>query len=555
MAITPINTGALENWLGSKLAPRQVGPKSSNTGTMEFWLGARQAPRFFTTSLLQTISPSGIASAEAFGTDTINQNMTLTAIASAEAFGTASVNLAINPSAIVSAEAFGTATLNRNILLTGIVSAEAFGTPTITSPILLTGIVSAEAFGTAVVSLRSLSVVGIASAEAFGSLTIVNAAIVIVATPFIVDGARAWVILYDTNGQKVAVFDDWITLEIKHTLNSFSTAVLELDGNDPRLSYFLLDTILEVWRRAGDYVYLEYIGFHRTAERQLSTEQQYTFISNSVGLLHLVRRRVVAYVAVTAFTLKQAPAETVMKQIVNENLGPGAISPPRFVAGVMPGFSIAADGALGPVYTAQLDTSNVLDVLNNISTAIIDTTTLNTVDFDVIRTGPITFEFRTYWPQRGVDRTASLAFSPELGNMSGPVYRIDRTDEVNQMIVLGPGQGSSQWILPVAGTGQTDSPWNTLEATTNGSGSSTTDSYDSLLSAGQTALNESMPKETFTFDVVQEDIALYGRDYTVGDRVTARLADISRVVKIVGATLTIREGEETIGLDFSELPG
>lgn len=373
----------------------------------------------------------------------------------------------------------------------------------------------------------------------------------------ILAAARAWVVLYDTTGTKVALFDDWYNLDIKHVLNGVDTLTLEIDGGDSRIGLFTLDSIIEVWRtatgNAADAT-VEYTGFHRTVERQLNDKQQSLFISGSVGLNHLLKRRVVAYPTVTAFTLKQAAADTVMKQMVDENCGPGAVSPPRYTAGAFPGFSVAVDVALGPIYTAQLDTSNLLDALNAVNVAVFDVDSHNTVDFAVVRTGPATFEFQTYWPQFGTDRTATLAFAPELGNMINAVYRLDSSDEVNSVLVLGPGQDSSRWVLPVPGTDLLDSPWNTLEGTTSDSSSSTDATYESMLDAGNTAINNGIPQEAFTFDVVQEDVALYGRDYFVGDKVTARLQTISRTVKIIGATLTIREGREDIKMEFSDLP-
>lgn len=141
-----------------------------------------------------TISPSGIASAEAFGTAVITTGpvtVSPTGIASAEAFGTAVITtgpVTVSPSSIASAEAFGTPTITTGAVTvspTGIASAEAFGTATITTgPVTIspTGIASAEAFGTAIVTVAgvdTISPTGIASAEAFGTPTITVGAVTI----------------------------------------------------------------------------------------------------------------------------------------------------------------------------------------------------------------------------------------------------------------------------------------------------------------------------------------------------------------------------------------
>ena len=99
-------------------------------------------------TLIQTLLPSGIASAEAFGGPQVNLWTHPSAIASLEAFGTAVVAGPIIASGIASAEAFGTATLVLHLVPSGIATTEAVGEPQLNFIILATGITSEEAFGT-----------------------------------------------------------------------------------------------------------------------------------------------------------------------------------------------------------------------------------------------------------------------------------------------------------------------------------------------------------------------------------------------------------------------
>lgn len=107
-----------------------------------------------------------------------DQTVTATGIASAEAFGTPSVKLNVSPTSIASAEAFGTPSVKLNVTTTGIPSAEAFGTPSLKLNVTTTGIASSEAFGTPTVQnaagVQTITVVGISSAEAFGNTIVVN---------------------------------------------------------------------------------------------------------------------------------------------------------------------------------------------------------------------------------------------------------------------------------------------------------------------------------------------------------------------------------------------
>jgi hypothetical protein len=170
--------------------PGTVSGGSDNTtndpcGTIGFWIKDTNA---------QTITPSGIATAEAFGTGKVNLKISPSGIASAETFGTTKVNMSvqgagnvgtaeafgtavltqgvagqtISPSAIASGEAFGTLKVNLKIFPSSVASGEAFGTTKVNQTIAPTGIASAETVGTPKVNL-TIAPAGIASGEAFGT--------------------------------------------------------------------------------------------------------------------------------------------------------------------------------------------------------------------------------------------------------------------------------------------------------------------------------------------------------------------------------------------------
>jgi len=140
----------------------------------------------------QTLSPSGIASAEAFGSTQINVggvSVSPGGIASLEAFGTTVLSLVvtIQPVGIASLEAFGTPVIAPGsvaIMPASILSAEAFGTPQLVSAtiIAVTSIPSEEAFGTLQITLGAVTIMpaGIGSLEAFGSTFVNDGSIIIV---------------------------------------------------------------------------------------------------------------------------------------------------------------------------------------------------------------------------------------------------------------------------------------------------------------------------------------------------------------------------------------
>lgn len=127
----------------------------------------------------QTITGTGIASAEAFGAITLVQPPTLAlsavgAIPSAEVFGDVTVHAeaAIIAPGGISEEAFGVASVSNTVVVPSITTAEAFGSHRVRrlSDINVdTGIASAEAFGALVlVHYQEVAPAGIESGELFG---------------------------------------------------------------------------------------------------------------------------------------------------------------------------------------------------------------------------------------------------------------------------------------------------------------------------------------------------------------------------------------------------
>lgn len=127
----------------------------------------------------QTVTPTGIASAEAFGTFSIantGQFITMTGVPGAEAFGTFQVNINIQPAGVPGGEAFGVFSLTRSIAPGSVPGAEAFGVFTVTpgtAYIVPDGVVGGEAFGTFRLNQQILPS-GVFGGEAFGvfSLTL-----------------------------------------------------------------------------------------------------------------------------------------------------------------------------------------------------------------------------------------------------------------------------------------------------------------------------------------------------------------------------------------------
>lgn len=360
--------------------------------------------------------------------------------------------------------------------------------------------------------------------------------------------------LKSQTGNYVALFDTWIALNFNHRVDEVGTFRLEIDGNDNRRQFFALDGQVEVWRRDLDVNldwYIEWEGFVRTRTLMYTERGEVRYIAYASSYLNLIGRRQIAYYADIAQTSKAGAAETVIKEFVEENAGPSAVSPPRLYDGVTPGLTVQADAAAGDFWTGNRAWKPLLEVIREIAED-------KGVDFDVIGTGPAQFQFVVYPGQRGVDRSLEgyseatglngagnrpVVFSFASGNLVQPEATLHHADEVTVVFVLGQGQNEQRTVTvrtDPAATAQ--SPWNKIEDTTS--------TQETLVAAlqviGDRMLIEHRAQESFNFDILSLANRVYGRDFTWGDLVGAIFDGVEYNKKIVEVSITVAENGDKL---------
>jgi hypothetical protein len=375
--------------------------------------------------------------------------------------------------------------------------------------------------------------------------------------------------IYDTTGTMTAELDKFSGLVIVHRVNSTGYCNIMLDGNDPKVPYFTgRDYVVNIFRSVPDMGidwYLEYEGFFRTSVRQFYVNGAKTFSAYCSGFNDLLRRRIVAYYSGTDssgsnYTEKTGPADSVMKEFVNENAGLLATSPPRIEDGVTAGLSIEADLGLGTVWDGAKAYRNLLDVCQEISTDVGDTF------FDVVGLTPNTWEFQTFLNVRGKDRRAigidpatglnsagetPVIFSAELGNVSDAVLSIATTEEINKVYGLGVGEESARMVAVVEDAASIAlTPINLHEASRNATSEKT---LACVTDFATKYLNESKATVDFNFTAMQIKGCIYGRDYWWGDYVTGRYDAYEADKFIIGSTIVVNTENNPVEIVTLEL--
>jgi hypothetical protein len=352
--------------------------------------------------------------------------------------------------------------------------------------------------------------------------------------------------LRTTAGVKVAELTDYIgTLTYRRAVNRVGLLQFALPADHASIADLTDKAIVEVWRRdpiLGVPWHRDYDGIVRTTQYGMDSSGREAFTVWAPSSLHMLSWRTVGYAAGVAnrSTYSAVPAETLMKSLVTYNAtSAGTVVDGRFALATIAGISVEADAAGGNTLTKACAYANLLAILEELAV-------ISGGDFELYQTGGATWEFRFHAGQLGTDRSATLAFAPNLGNMANPVYTDARTDERTVAIVGGQGEGAARATVLRTGTNYHVTT-NNIETFVDARNQTAT---AGLNAKGDAALASVEARPSFTFDILQTSGCRYGVEFGVGDLATARYRDVVKTVKITGITVSVTDqGEETLGFD------
>lgn len=337
----------------------------------------------------------------------------------------------------------------------------------------------------------------------------------------------------DASLARVAQIGDYQRAELVLRFNAPGTWLLDMDARASGASELLQDGAGLVVVRDDASVVLS--GPVTRRERNQENEQNRLLVAGADDNAWLERRLASPQPSTSAppynsqaYDVRTGQASTILRQYVDVNIGPSALSVRRIT-----GLTLAADPALGSTVTGQGRWQPLLELLQELALA------GGGLGFRLRQSGS-DLEFSVYQP---ADRTASVKFSFELGNLAALKWS-EEAAETNYVFCGGGGEGTSRTIRE----GQDSTSiveWGRVESFRDRRDTTDSGQLDQAITeelergAGPTGLS-----------IVPIDLPqmAYGTHYDLGDRVTAVVdgEPIQEVIRELKILLTPAEGVQVI---------
>lgn len=329
-----------------------------------------------------------------------------------------------------------------------------------------------------------------------------------------------------------------------------------------------LDYQLQVWRLPeGGSPYLDFVAYIRHWKWTLDAGGAVRLvIEDCQDQNEFLARRKVAYKSGTAQAIASGEAaDDAMKRIFDENFLAGATDSER----VMSLVTVEGDDSAGPLLDKGFSFQPVLELFQEISqetrqagNEVFFALVISDVDY---AGGWLAYQFQTFTGQPGVDKTwdtdSPVIFGRDFENIEEMQEVYDYRAEENAVYVAGQGVGERRTVIEVEDEeAQAASAWNRREGfvdardVENAAQDAAGDTNAVLQARGQQRLNESRPTVRISGRIRSTEHTLYGRDWTLGDRVTVKglKGQFDALIRVVN--VQVERGVERItGLVEAEL--
>lgn len=221
-------------------------------------------------------------------------------------------------------------------------------------------------------------------------------------------------------------------------------------------------------------------------------------------------------------------SETIVRTLVNENCGPGALSARR-----IPNFVLDAVAGTGATWVARTRFEPLLEVCRRVAAP-------GAMGFRTRQDGN-QIKFGCYDP---ADLTATARFSVSLGNLRAVRFKQSAPELTHALVAGTEAESSTTRAFVEVADAMAAGLWWRVEKFIDGGAE--TDADDELTMAGSTELaGGSAPVELATVTVDTEDLQA-GRDFDLGDRVSVALPhglEVTDIVRSIHLQATPEAGE------------
>lgn len=341
--------------------------------------------------------------------------------------------------------------------------------------------------------------------------------------------------------------DGFRSLTYINRINDVGILRFELNEGHLAIDDLTKDAQIEVRRwdeRTEFYIerYVDFYGLFRKRDRIAETNKEGKFIAFCPEKKHFLARPIIAWPAGesnrTEFT--NIYADAIAKTLVRRNAttalattGEGRI---RTIGDWGDNISVEANASVGGQHDFRCAQRRLLPTLQDIAR-------IGNGDFDLVKTGSQAWEYRWYDGQLGTDRTSTVIFSLDHGNMRNPKITGGGMEERTIAIVGGQGQEDDRTFVVRTGTNY-DSEINDIEVFVPAVEYTTTEGLNGV---GDIRLDELQARDTLIFETIQVPGSLYGKHYFLGDLVTAQYANVETTKQIESVSITyVDTGSERI---------
>ncbi|MFE4991433.1 siphovirus ReqiPepy6 Gp37-like family protein [Streptomyces mirabilis] len=342
------------------------------------------------------------------------------------------------------------------------------------------------------------------------------------------DLPRVTVQVRDGNLDIVGVVDDYISLTIIPRFNAVGSFVLDIAADSPK-AHLLVPGNGLVIRRGADVLMSGPIR-EPNWKRSNSDGGDGTLTVNGVDDLTLLTGTTCWPTPTAApgsqtdsvYKISGVVAETAMRALVNLNIGPGAQA-----ARKVSNLTLATDGLHGAAVNKQVNQfDRLLDVLQDIAKTA-------GLGFRIVQVGA-NLQFQVYVP---ADLSASAKFSFGLGNLTDASYSVTAPTCTKAVVVAGGSPSPRVVSVTTRADAAFPGPWIEQFVDLTSVDTASTDLTAQMTQAADGALTSGAAQGNLTMTPIDTPRLQFGRDYTVGDRVSCQVkddffADVVREVSI-----------------------